>query len=360
MSRNPLPDAHTANPGDAAAVPPLLSPYPFRINPSLDALDDHNVRRGLQLYRSTSDPVFQKYQGEAYAKLVAYLYPTARLEELTVAHDIRLLLGCADDFFGHPSLIADRALMSKSIDQLLGVLADPDIAPTPPSHGALAQLTAMVWRGLLPVTSPSWRARLAAHLEEWFESFLWEADNLRDGTALSEETYKEGRRRTVAMDISLDLVDLAEHTSLPAAVTGSRIYRAYRDAVTESTIASADLGSLRKELETSDPHNLVLVVQNEYRITLQQAVDYVWAHLTSQLRCAQERQRMLLDFFPQHAEPLRRSCEATGSFLSGWIHWHAEWSRSPDLRPICLVPHLDPQEDAAHPHTPVVRPLAEE
>lgn len=360
MSRKPFPDAHTANPGDTVVVPPLLSPYPFRMNPRMDDLGDHNVRRGLQLYRSTSDPAFQKYQGEAYVKLAAYLYPTAGLEELTLVHDIRLLLGCADDFFGHPSLIADRALTSKSIDQIRGVLADPDTAPIPPSQGAIAQLTAMVWRDLLPMTPTSWRTRFAAHLEDWFESFLWEADNLREGTTLSEETYTEGRRRTVALDISLDLVDLAEYTSLPAVVTDSRIYRAYRDAVAESTIASADLGSLRKELEASDPHNLVLVVQNEYRITLQQAVDYVWAHLTSQLRYVRERQRMMLDFFPQYAERLQRSCEATGSFLSGWIHWHAEWSRSPDLRPICLVPRLDPQEEAARLHAPFICPPSEE
>ncbi|MGW5646275.1 terpene synthase family protein [Saccharopolyspora sp. NPDC003752] len=341
-------------------VPPLLSPYPFRINPSLDALDDHNVRRGLQLYHSTSDPAFQKYRGEAYTEMAAYLYPTAGLEELTVAHDIGLLVLCADDFFGHPSLIADRALMSKSIDHLRSVLADPEVAPIPPSQGAVAQLTAMVWRDLLPVTSASWRTRLAAHLEEWFDSFLWEADNMRDGIMLSEETYKEGRRRTVALDIYLDLVDLAEHISLPEDVTSSRIYRAYRDAVAESMIAIGDLGSLRKELETSDPHNLVFVVQNEYRITLQQAVDYVWTHLTSQLRCAQEQQRMMLEFFPQHGELLQRSCEATGSFLSGCIHWHAESGRYSDLRPICLVPRLDPREAAAYPHAPAVGPLSEE
>ena len=157
-----------------------------------------------------------------------------------------------------------KALTDRLADLFAGAAVRPEDEPL---AYALTEL-----RGeLIDLGGTAWFAELSTELGRYFAALQWEARNRAATTTPSVRRYLEMRPVTAGLQID-DLFSCADGVSLGGIRQQPPLLGLTRLA-NELVCWSNDLVSLDKELQQGDVHNLVQVLQHEYGLSLQRAVE---------------------------------------------------------------------------------------
>ncbi|MBS0027263.1 terpene synthase family protein [Chitinophaga sp. 22321] len=251
-------------------LPRIYCPYNGTINPLVDLAENHTDAWLRQFKLLPDNTAYKKYRTQGFAYMVARMFPTAQKPLLFALTDINSLLFLLDDQIDPVSKDsgADKPQLRLFISSFMSVLFNP--LPQKYNHPFLNAL-ADFWSRATALTSDLWQWQFATALCQTFQSALWQMENIKNDYKPTLEEYKMHRRYLGAANIAT--------ASIPAVLNIPSNWGSLTQQVVELTQLAEnivcwanDLYSLAKEIEQGDTYNLVLLIQQVYGLSLDEAI----------------------------------------------------------------------------------------
>ncbi|MFE9139429.1 terpene cyclase [Streptomyces sp. NPDC007355] len=243
-------------------------PFPLAVSPDLEGARLRNLgwvqRQGL----ITSRESLHWYASWDIPRLAAYGFPYAEGLRLDLCTDVMAFFFVFDDQLDGPlGRAPDRvaALCQSLIDLVHG-------APLPAGSGQCAAAFAEVWARSCAGASAPWVARVAHEWEYYFASQAHEAVGRLRGRPAGMEEYLQVRRGIAGTALTVSMGERAAGIDVPAAAFHSPQLRIMREIAVDVPLMCNDVYSLEKEEARGDVDNLVLVLENDRRISREEAV----------------------------------------------------------------------------------------
>jgi len=194
---------------------------------------------------------------------------------------------------------------------------------TPHADDAIGRAFDDLSTRMLAQTDPAWVARFAAHVEDVFCGFSWEAINRSKGLRPSEATYRVMRVSTVGLRPLFLLGELCEGVELSEAHRSSAEIAELEQLASRAVGWANDIFTCSKEIATGEVHNLVLVLMDKEALSLHRAIDRAIAAHDAEVRSFLAVSARLFTAARADDDPLRRYVR----MLECWISGHLDWSR---------------------------------
>lgn len=309
--------------------PTIFDPQLAPINRYADIVDREGIAWVLRFYPAValSPGRLRKLQAAKFARLAARGLPRAALAEL------RLVCDWITWLFFYDDALCDDVAASGSVDPLarlqevqarmLVVLrgSAPQDGDEPLVHmlADLAGRTAAWAEGdLFP--------RLVGDVERYFQSNVWELRNLVRKLTPPLPIYLKMRPLTGAAGVVFDLIELSRHAAL-AQVRQHAIVQQLELLANNAICWANDTGSLEKELVEQNPHNLVLVLQADHRLTMDEAQAQAAAMQAAEEDAFEALADGLADFAGLGGPEVQGYVADLRSFVRGNLVWMHETMR---------------------------------
>jgi 5-epi-alpha-selinene synthase len=135
------------------------------------------------------------------------------------------------------------------------------------------------------------------------------------------------RRKTSALYIFFDLIELADHVNLPVEVLEHEHIRNLKMLANDGVAWFNDIVSLEKEIKAGDIHNLVLVMQHEYQVDLQEAVNRASSLFNAMIEAYIELEADTPSFGEEVDVEVQRYLAGLRCWMRGNIDWSYETGR---------------------------------
>ena len=246
------------------------------------------------------------------AGLMARTYPHASLADLTLATEWLITVFALDDHL--------ESMLPQAVDAVTAdVLSILDGAPV---AGPVAAALADVWARTRGRLGPAWRARFVEHVRQYLAGCRWEAANRCTGRVPGVGEYRTMRRHTAATSVFFDLIEVFHGCRLPARALRTPAFTLMRGHAADAVAWYNDLASWPKELVRGDCHNLVLVLHERRRLSLDDAVTVATAHHDRAVRRFLAARAQLPAWLRGHP-----AVAAASRDLGHWISGNVDWSR---------------------------------
>jgi hypothetical protein len=307
---------------ESLRLPTISLPFPSRINAHVEVVHEHTLAWSTQFGLVQKESARRRYLASRFAWLTARAYPAVGGEELRLLDGWLTWLFLFDDQFDECLVGKEAERVQAILDDHRAILADPTVAPCHqrPAAAALADLCSRTFAR----ASDLWRQRFTGHFARYFATYTWSVVNTALGRVPALDDYIERRRHSGGMTMAIDLIELAEHIALPAALLASPEFQTLARATNDVVCWSNDLFSLEKELARGDVNNLVVVLRSDGGLTLQQALDRAGEMLNEAVGEFEQTERALPVFGPKLARAVRvYLCD-----LKAWMRGNLDWSLS--------------------------------
>ena len=247
--------------------------------------------------------------------LVARAFPTAGSCGLRLVADWTVLFCMLDDFIEKCNSAVD---VEEYLQYLLNLFR-ADIAGSfdDPFAAGLLDLRSR----LLALGELSYFTNFADQMEALFAGFITEAQN-RDLAQIPDvASYLPLREVTVGLHILFTLGGLLEGFSLPDSVRAHPAIRTLATRTSNIVGWANDVFTYEKEFRAGEIHNLVLVLMNERRISIGEAVVQAVAFHDNEVRSFLQEIEQLPSFGAADAD-VQRYVE----MLRCWIRGHFDWA----------------------------------
>ena len=247
--------------------------------------------------------------------LVARGFPTAAPRALQLMADWTMLLCLLDDYVEGLDT-ADE--VSEYLQHLLHLLRGnvTGLAEDPVAEGVMD-----LRQRMLTQVSPSHFDRFTDRMEELFASNVAEARNRENAQIPSIASYFPLRELTIGLQVMISLAEPVEGFSLPDC---TREHPALQQLATRASYIvgwANDLFTYEKEIIQGEIHNLVLVLMNEYQLTIAEAVAEAISFHNDEVRSFLEEVDQLPSFGVADAGVARYV-----EVLQCWIRGHLDWA----------------------------------
>ncbi|WP_437547427.1 terpene cyclase [Sorangium sp. So ce367] len=245
--------------------------YPFAASchPKVDVIQRRTLQWVRRLRLVSDDRALSRIKAANVADLAAWLLPSSSMHTLQLASDFTAALFLLDDAYDEGDLSADPEVVAGLNDKYLGELFGY----------AQADLCDPLTRGLLDVRDRIksqhphfFLNRWLSHFQYYYEANLWEANNRLQGRVPDVDEYLMMRRFSGAVYTYCDLLELLLEDPLPLEIVQHPLLQSVRDICNDILCWTNDYFSLEKELKCGEVHNLIIVLRENYKITLSQAV----------------------------------------------------------------------------------------
>jgi 5-epi-alpha-selinene synthase len=305
-------------------LPVLYCPFPSAINQHWEATEPHSFKWVRSFNLVTDESVYEIFRAEKFAILAARCYPTVSLEAIKILSNYIFWIAIADDYFEKVGINKQPQLLESVYAQLVDTfkkegdsLLDAD-AP-------LALAFRDIWQKLyqLPNGTSELMLRFAKHTEDYLQGVHWEAMNNVQGIMPNLATYMKIRTFTVGGYIFFNLIQITDGIALPPEVIEHPILKLLELAVNNITIYVNDIFSIAKEMREGNPHNVVLILQHSYQISLQEALN----------RVAELHDAEVQNFIELAAQLPSFGSEIDANFqryilsLRFWMRGHMDWAQ---------------------------------
>ncbi len=311
-----------------AIIPDIPLPFPRRINPLADAVEQHNRAWARRFGLVGSDAAARRFDDSDYGGFAARTYCTAVYEDLALCVEWMAWYALLDDQLSEGAYNTAQA-WDRALPGLCTAVLHPEQDTDSQASPAVRALTDMCRRTLRRM-SPTWYERFASHLLSTLRSLAAEAtaDRGLHGD-LSVEQYLALRRATAGVPFYVDLIELTEHIEVPEAVRQTPAFQELVAATTDLVCLHNDLYSLDKELARGNVLNLVLVLERVHGMARDQALEAVAARATQRVEqfCA-ARQRLRATLARMSVDGA--TIQEIGRCVTGmqdWINGNLEWCR---------------------------------
>lgn len=268
----------------------------------------------------------RKLRAAKFARLAARGLPRAPLAELQLVCDWITWLFFYDDGLCDDSGAQATDPMTRLRDVQERMLAVLTGAEPRARDGQLVHMLADLRERTRAWADAAFLPRFHADIARYFQSNVWELDNLQRGASPCEPLYLKMRPLTGAAPVVFDLIELVGHQPVQALREHALVQQL--ELLANNAICWAnDIGSLDKELLEGNPHNLVLVLRNDHRLTMDEALARASAMHAAELAAFEELFEKLPGIMGLSDLHVRGYLADIRSFVGGNLVWMQETMR---------------------------------
>ena len=298
------------------AIPLLYCPFEPEVHPGASSVHENSIRWARSLGLLRTEQRAKTAEKARTGWLVARAFPTAIPQGLQWAADWLVLFCALDDYIEMQrratSVAAD---LQDLLDLFRGGIERP-------RNGPFASAMLDLRQRLLALAPPSHVARFVDQLQELFEGFATEAQNRERDRIPDVASYLRLREVTVGLKVMFALAELLDGFNLS---NDTRTHPALRQLATRTSNIvgwANDLFTYEKEIRQGEIHNLVMVLMNERRLTISEAVEQAVMLHDNEVRSFLEDVERLPSFDLTDAD-----VRSYVKMLKCWIRGHLDWAR---------------------------------
>ncbi|GAB4214395.1 MAG: hypothetical protein OHK0022_52890 [Roseiflexaceae bacterium] len=300
-------------------VPALYCPFPSAINRHAAAADEATLAWAQQ-WRLIDPARFEQLSLLRLGNLAGLTHPTAPSEGLQLIADWCNWLFVHDDFCDDSLLGKQPELLEAWHRRLSSIMDGRPADTTTGLVGAFAEL----WQRTTTQATPAWIARFRAHMQDFFDAHIWEANNRDVHEVPAVETYLHYRPYTSGMYAFIDLIEVAHGFNFSQEVYEHPVFQQLREHTARAAAWANDIFSYRKEVASGDLHNLVIAIAVNGNISYSQALEEAIAIHDSEVRSFNETEPHLSAIAPELQSEFDRYCDVLRSNMRGNIDWCLE------------------------------------
>lgn len=278
------------HPGARMQIPSVPVPYTGRIDPRARSICAQSNGWVQRMGMMSPDMAAEHFDRLAYAHLgTRYSYGATR-EGAQILADLTCWFFLWDDQHDRLIIEGKEHEWRRQVTQIREVVHDPVGSNVDhPAPRALGDIL----RRIRPHFSGVWWRRFTQHWDGVVEANDREFDNRSAGASETIDNYIELRRRSVAMIMWMDLVELAAQTELPPQVYYSPEYQTCVTATVDYCAWCNDLHSLAKERSAADTSNIVTVISQARGCGLETAVEETLQRMAARIEDFLRAEQML-------------------------------------------------------------------
>jgi hypothetical protein len=252
------------------SIPALYCPFNSQISPYASAVESH-TSQWVEKFRIRDD--IRGYTESRFAYMTSRFYPTAEYSRLCLANDLLVLLFLLDDVFDNKDEEAQNPdNLKKLLYSCLEILKN-DRTYTLQSGGNILAALTDVWKRMKDCTSPEYQQTFVQDMLKLFSAVDWQNKNVNASRIPSVADYIESRPLIGGAHIAATLIELTEQVHLPANIINHKKLSTLTMLCGHLGCWANDLYSLAKEIEHGDTHNLVLVMREEKKLDIENAIN---------------------------------------------------------------------------------------
>lgn len=298
----------------------LLNPFPPRVSPHKALLREKSEKWIDEEYSTLPQPFIKMMKKLDGASWAAHSWPDAPLPLLT-SFTRALLWGIAQDDYYAP-FQADE--LSKVTRRMMEVARGT--IPGPEENPIIHQFSIFM-REFEAIATEDWMKRYIYDVSQYLEGI--EIDSSisyrKDINYPSIKEYIPIRRKNVAMATVNDKIELVTGI-LPDYIVVHPFVQQARILGGDLFAWSNDLISLEKEMQDDEGLNLVLVIQNERKCSMEDAFDEAVQMYNSRVEDFLTLYNDIPDF-GVYTPAVKKFLEGQGLWISGYLNWFEDTKR---------------------------------
>ncbi|GAA3940883.1 hypothetical protein GO495_09555 [Chitinophaga oryziterrae] len=252
------------------SIPALYCPFNSQISPYASAVESH-TSQWVEKFRIRDD--IRGYTESRFAYMTSRFYPTAEYSRLCLANDLLVLLFLLDDVFDNKDEEAQNPdNLKKLLYSCLEILKNGRTYTLQSGGNILAALSD-VWKRMKECTSLEYQQTFVQDMLKLFSAVDWQNKNVNASRIPSVADYIESRPLIGGAHIAATLIELTEQVHLPANIINHKKLATLTMLCGHLGCWANDLYSLAKEIEHGDTHNLVLVMREEKKLDIENAIN---------------------------------------------------------------------------------------
>ncbi|KYC37214.1 hypothetical protein WA1_47180 [Scytonema hofmannii PCC 7110] len=310
-------------------IPWLYVPFPEEINENAEAVEERTLEWAFKFKFIKGNQHYHHFRAAKYGQLVDRACPKATIENSVILSDLMTFFFLLDDQFddqhNQAKVGSNPDKLRVVFSQLLDVMKQPSLYATD-ANPSLAGLSD-IWQRIYQRASSDLVERLLNDFQDYFETNIWQAENRARNIIPNLDTYIKTRRITCGFPWCLTLGEIVQEINLPSEV------HEYDEVQTLFRLADHvcgwlnDIVSLEVELKCGEIHNLVLVLQQEYQLTLQEAVNRAAEMWTAELQAFMTLEQQLPSFGTAVDIELGRYIASMRYWMRATEHWQYQSER---------------------------------
>lgn len=297
--------------------PSLYCPFQSKIHAQTEAIRQR-LLFWVQQYELFSPEVRLRFPADQYAELVARVFPTALPESLDLLIDWNVWLFARDDLLVETGIGRTPARLNTFNERLLEILYGDRCA----AHDiSLVQALDDFCQRLRRVASPGCLDRFIQAVEDYFAASVWEATQYVQGCMPDLYTYYIMRPFAGAVYTDFAFIEISNGFELPANMHQHVLIQRIKQFANTACSFANDIFSLSKETEDGESMNLVLVLQHQYGLTLQEAINRAAIIHDEQVQAFETLAEQLPLCGIQMDVPLQQYLDGLRAWMRGNIDW---------------------------------------
>jgi len=266
---------------------------------------------------------FERFKAAKFAWLTGRVHPDASFESIFIVAAYMSWLFMVDDLYDEAELGRYPERLKAQHHELIERMKHP--RPLRGDESPVVAGLADIWERMRLRGSPRWAERFIQTFEGYAYACQWEAENRANKRVPPLAEYMEFRRHTSALYVFFSLIELVEQVTLTPEIL--EYVHALEVRADDGVSWVNDMLSLNKEVRAGDVHNLVIVLQHEYGLSPQGAMDHAARLYNARMREYVELERGLPSYGLETDVALQRYLKGLRCWVRGNLDWSYESGR---------------------------------
>ncbi len=311
-------------------IPPLYCSLPPVANRYAEVAQKHTMQWACDNRIIPPDSNLTKVvDGEKSAWLAAFTWPyIEELSDLKLLADLNTYLFCNDD-----SIYWNNEKESNySLEQLFSAkkrsfsILEGDKVTS--KDGPLEHALYDIYRRVSERTNQFWLHRFSCSMHKYLKTNIWEAINLQEKTIPSFATYKAMRPFGGGAYPAFDLAFLISDIDPKCEFLNNNYLDPLAVMANSHICWVNDIVSFKKErLEEGSTNNLLFILQEEKKISLQEAVNFAVLLINKEMEAFFEMKNIMASFFAKGDPALQVYVDILENWINGHMYWNDETER---------------------------------
>lgn len=317
-------NTHSANHNDVGTIK-INIPFPLHINPELERSTTQHMKWVDKHKLLTNPHLRTTYETADFPRLVSYVYPTARGDDLDLLNDFMGWVFIIDDSIDAPGhMQASPEAVSSTLMIYLDVLDGK------PTHLPQSRLMAS-WIDIIERfnarTSRTLQQRYRTHWREYCDGCVLEAKNNAGGITPEYDDYVRMRRGTSGCALSFAMAEAAGGFEVPFEISTDPMFVGLRNAAEDAVAMPNDLVSVRKERDGGSTDNVVIVLAHHTKCSWDEASDMARGVINGRVEqfLRLEEQFYAGSRFADLRQEEQASCRLSIENMKDWMRGSLDW-----------------------------------
>ncbi|MCA8003435.1 terpene synthase family protein [Burkholderia metallica] len=260
-----------------------------------------------------------RFEASRIGEFVSLVYPRSNFQDTRLLCQFMIWLFMFDDQFDEGDLGRHPEKMRTLFGRILSAM-EGGRAPESPIEYSLREF----WASAGAIMPREWQDRFLRNFRDYLNAYTWEANNRVSGTIPGLKSYVDHRTLAGGIHMAFDLIEISRRIRISSEIFEDPKFRRIRYSAANVVCWHNDLFSFKKELASGDVHNLVVVIKNRDRCSLQQAWNRAANMVNEEVRKFVELEKLL----PKFSDSIDFQVQAYIDDLRNWMRGHLSWTSS--------------------------------